>query len=180
MYRYVAFLRGINLGGRRIKNEDLRGRFEEMGLDGVATFRASGNVVFDAGDDDSASLTERIEVELGESLGYEVPVFLRVAEEMLEIAVYQPFDPSHVEASAGKLQVSMLGEAPSAKVRREVLAMASDEDRLDLRGRELFWLPSGGMLESSLDLDAIDALLGPSTRRTKGTIDLIVEKHFAS
>ena len=32
MPRYVAFLRGINLGGRRIKNEDLRSRFVELGL----------------------------------------------------------------------------------------------------------------------------------------------------
>ncbi len=58
--------------------------------------------------------------------------------------------------------------APSAKARREVLAMAADEDRLDLRGRELYWLPSGGMLDSALDLDAIDALLGLSTRADKG------------
>jgi hypothetical protein len=57
--------------------------------------------------------------------------------------------------------------------------MSSDEDRLAIEGRELYWLPSGGMLESSLDLDAIDALLGRSTRRTKGTIEQIVAKHFA-
>ena len=31
MNRYVAFLRGMNLGGRRIKNEELRRHFEEMG-----------------------------------------------------------------------------------------------------------------------------------------------------
>ena len=178
MPRYVAFLRGMNLGGRRIKNEDLRARFERLGLDGVATFRASGNVVFDAGGEDEAALTELIEAGLGGSLGYEVPVFLRASVEVKEAASHEPFDPEQIEASAGKLQVSMLREAPSAKVRREVLAMATDEDRLDLRDRELFWLPSGGMLDSSLDLDAIDALLGPSTRRTKGTIDLIVEKHF--
>ncbi len=180
MPRYVAFLRGMNLGGRRIKNEDLRARFEELGLDGVATFRASGNVIFDAGGDDPAALTELIETGLGESLDYEVPVFLRVAEEMRGVASHEPFDPGLVEASAGKLQVSMLREPPSAKVQREVLAMASDEDRLDLRGRELYWLPNGGMLDSPLDLDAIDALLGLSTRRTKGTVDLIVEKHFAA
>jgi hypothetical protein len=82
-----------------------------------------------------------------------------------------------VAASAGKLQVSMLLEPPGAKVRREVLAMATDEDRLDIRGRELYWLPSGGMLDSSLDLKAIDAALGFSTMRTKGTIDLIAAKY---
>jgi uncharacterized protein (DUF1697 family) len=179
MPRYVAFLRGMNLGGRRIKNEDLRARFEDLGLGDVATFRASGNVVFVAERDDPESLTARIEAGLGESLGYEVPVFLRAAAEIREIATHEPFDSGLVEASAGKLQVSLLREPPGAKARREVLGMASDEDLLEIRGRELYWLPSGGMLDTALDLNAIDALLDPSTRRTKGTIELIAAKHFA-
>jgi hypothetical protein len=57
--------------------------------------------------------------------------------------------------------------------------MASEEDLLALDGRELYWLPRGGMLESSLDLDAIDALLGRSTRRTKGTIEQIAAKYLS-
>ena len=44
MERYVAFLRGMNLGKRRIKNEELRREFEALGFEDVATFRASGNV----------------------------------------------------------------------------------------------------------------------------------------
>jgi uncharacterized protein (DUF1697 family) len=39
--RFVAFLRGMNLGGRRIKNEELRRHFEEMGFEEVSTFRPS-------------------------------------------------------------------------------------------------------------------------------------------
>ena len=46
MARYVAFLRGMNLGNRRIKNHELRAEFERLGFEEVATFRASGNVVF--------------------------------------------------------------------------------------------------------------------------------------
>ena len=179
MNRYVAFLRGMNLGGRRIKNDELRARFEEMGFAEVATFRASGNVIFgvEKGEDEAA-LAERIEAGLSEALGYEVPAFLRSAAEVGEIRMHVPFDPGLVEASAGKLQVSMLLSTPSAAAREEVLALASAEDRLAIRGRELYWLPSGGMLDSPLDLRAIDAILGLSTRRTKGTIDQIAVKHF--
>ena len=46
MTRYVAFLRGMNLGNRRIKNPELAAEFERLGFEDVATFRASGNVVF--------------------------------------------------------------------------------------------------------------------------------------
>lgn len=179
MERYVAFLRGMNLGGRRIKNDELRSRFEDLGLGDVSCFRASGNVIFAAEKGGEGELAGRIEAGLAKSLGYEVPVFLRSAGELRAIAAQEPFDPKRVEASAGKLQVSLLVKKPSAKAGKEVLAMATEEDRLALEGRELYWLPSGGLLESELDLKAIDSILGACTRRTKGTIDQIAAKHFA-
>ena len=120
MDRYVAFLRGMNIGGRRIKNEELRREFEELGLSDVSCFRASGNVIFAADEDDEAMLTVRIEAGLGEALDYEVPVFLRAAAELRAIADRQPFDPNLVEASAGKLQVSLLLKQPKAGGRRAV------------------------------------------------------------
>ncbi|NIP60050.1 MAG: DUF1697 domain-containing protein, partial [Gemmatimonadetes bacterium] len=46
MSRHVAFLRGINLGDRRVKMDRLRRHFEAMDLGDVATFIASGNVIF--------------------------------------------------------------------------------------------------------------------------------------
>jgi uncharacterized protein (DUF1697 family) len=74
MNRYVAFLRGMNLGGRRIKNDELRWHFEEMGFEDVATFRASGNVGFSSsGREAEGKLGQRVEAELDERLGYDVP-----------------------------------------------------------------------------------------------------------
>ena len=180
MARFAAFLRGINVGGHRITNDELRVACEAVGLQDVATFRASGNVIFSAEDgEDPDALVDRIETGLGETLGYEVPVFLRTATEVTEIARHQPFEAKVVESSAGKLQVSLLTTAPSAKARKAVLGLASDLDPLAIRKRELYWLPSGGMLESELDLKAIDAALGISTRRTKGTMEQVAAKFFA-
>src|SRR5436305_3031777 len=151
MCRYVAFLRGMNLGGRRIKNEELRRHFGEMGFEEVATFRASGNVIFSTSSRETeAKLAERVEAELGERLGYEVPVFLRSIEEVAAIAAHEPFDPKLVTKSKGKLQVSLLKKKPTAAARKKVLALATNEDLLAIESRELYWLPSGGLLESSL------------------------------
>lgn len=178
MDRYVAFLRGMNLGRRRIKNEELRRHFEEMGFEEVATFRASGNVVFATPKREAeAKLAQRVEEELDERLGYDVPVFLRSIEEVAAIAAQQPFDPKRVEKFQGKLQVSLLAKKPSAAVKKKVLALATDEDLLAIEGRELYWLPSGGLLESDLDLKAIEALIGADTRRTMGTIEQIAAKY---
>ena len=179
MPRYAAFLRGINVGGHRITNDELCAACEAVGLDGVATFRASGNVVFEAEEvSDPDALAERIETGLGETLGYQVPVFLRTTDEVRDIAAHRPFPAKLVEASAGKLQVNLLARPPAAKAKRAVLALSTDEDQLAFGHRELYWLPSGGQLESELDHRAIDAALGISTRRTKGTMEQIAEKFF--
>lgn len=174
---YVAFLRGMNLGGRRIKNDDLRRHFETMGLEEPATFRASGNVIFSTPKREAeGKLATRVEAELGERLGYEVPVFLRSDEEVAAVAAQAPFDPEALAQSKGKLQVSFLLKKPTAAAKKKALALADDEDLLAIEGRELYWLPSGGISESDLDLKAIDAALGSSTIRTMGTVEQIVAK----
>jgi uncharacterized protein (DUF1697 family) len=178
MDRYVAFLRGMNLGGRRIKNEELRAEFETLGFEEVATFRASGNVVFGTETKEKeGALAERIERGLGEALGYEVPVFLRSCAEVTAISSREPFDSKLVASSAGKLQVSLLQKKPSAAARRRVLALATDEDLLVVDGREVYWLPSGGILDSDLDLKSLEAIVGADTRRTMGTIEQIAARY---
>jgi uncharacterized protein (DUF1697 family) len=177
MDRYVAFLRGMNLGGRRITNDALRTHFEALGCDDVATFRASGNAIF-AKDGRPAELTAELEAGLAEALGYEVPVFLRSAEELSAIAAYEPFDRKHVSASKGKLQIALLTKKPSSAAAKKALALSTDADRLAIEGRELYWLPNGGMSESELDLKVLATILGPTTIRTKGTIDQIAAKYF--
>jgi uncharacterized protein (DUF1697 family) len=173
--RYAAFLRAVNLGrNRRVSGAELCAIFEELGLEDVASFRTSGNLVFEAPRD----MTAQIEKALESTLGYDVGVFLRTAKELGEIASYEPFKPAEAKASKGKLQVSMLSEKPTAAKRKQVLALATDEDLLAFGKRELYWLPSGGTMESTLDRKAIDGLLGPTTLRTKGTVEQLAAKFF--
>jgi uncharacterized protein (DUF1697 family) len=179
--KYAAFLRGINLGPRRrISGADLRTLIEGMGLREVATFRTSGNVVLDADRESEAKLSGRIEKGLAESLGFEVTIFLRPAAEIRTIAGHQPFNRRLVGASEGKLQVVLLSGKPTTRARKDVMALATEEDRLAFGDRELYWLPSGGTRASALDLKLIERLLGSTTMRTKGTMDEIAAKYFAA
>jgi uncharacterized protein (DUF1697 family) len=176
---YAAFLRGMNVGGHRLTNDELRSHFRALGFAEVSTFRASGNVTFaepTAPAPDPDGIRARIEAGLERLLGYAVPTFIRSHEEVRAIAAHEPFAPEQLGASAGKLQVSLLARPPSRAARATVLAMATAEDRLAFGERELYWLPSGGLLESPLELDAIDGLLGVCTRRTKGTIEQIAAR----
>jgi uncharacterized protein (DUF1697 family) len=181
MAEYAAFLRGINVGSaHRIGSGELRAHFEEMGLREVATFRASGNVVFGAAGEPVAELATRIEAGLEASLGYEVAVFLRTAGEVRAIAAHESFAPALVDGSKGRLQVALLSAKPTSGARKQVLALASDEDRLAFGDRELYWLPRAGTQDSALDLKTVGTLLGLTTMRTKNTVDQLAAKYFGS
>jgi uncharacterized protein (DUF1697 family) len=180
MSEYAAFLRGVNVGkAHRVGSAELRGCFERAGLTDVATFRTSGNVAFDGDGASADDLRARIEKALESMLGYDVTVFLRTAQEIRAIAAQEPFARAQVERTRGKLQVIMLTGKPAAGARKSVLGLATDEDALAFGDRELYWLPSGGMSDSGLDLKAIWQVLGTITIRTKGTVDQMAAKFFA-
>ena len=185
MASYAAFLRGMNVGGHRVTNDELRAHFAALGFADVASFRASGNVVFaadrQAGRASAEELRERIEQGLAEALGYAVPTFVRAAAEVRAIAAAAPFAPERLQGSAGKLQVALLASPPSPpspQARAQALSLAGDRDGLVFGERELYWLPAGGVLDSALDMKTIERLLGPMTMRTKGTVEQLAAKHF--
>jgi uncharacterized protein (DUF1697 family) len=175
--RYAAFLRAVNLGkNRRVTNDRLKELFEEAGADEVATFRTSGNVVFET----TSDMARALEGHLEKALGHEMVIFLRTDKEVKEIAAAEPFPAKDVGRSKGKLQVVLLDGKPTAAVKKKALALATDKDRLAFGRRELFWLPSGGYMEAELDRRTLDELLGKSTVRTKGTVDQLAAKYFAA
>jgi uncharacterized protein (DUF1697 family) len=175
---HAAFLRAVNLGAtRKAPSAKLVEIFEGIGLEDVATFRTSGNVVF-AGSGSAEQLTGQIQRALAKGLGFEVPVFLRTAKQLKAIAKQKPFPPKAVEASKGKLQVALLLRKPAATGVREIEALATDDDLLSVKGTELYWLPSGGTQKSPLDMKAIDTALGLNTLRTKGKIQQLYAKFF--
>jgi uncharacterized protein (DUF1697 family) len=178
---HAAFLRGVNLGRqRKTSSADLRACFEGAGFSDVQTFRTSGNVVLDAGREPAKRLTATLERALLDSFGFEVQVFVRTAKEVRAIAAHKPFPAAAVKRSDGKLPVALLGKAPAAATRKQVLAMATDADRLAFEGRELYWLPSGRMRESGLNLRAVEQLTDPWTMRTMATLELLAAKFFGA
>lgn len=78
MGRYVALLRGINVGGKNlIRMPALRACFEEQGFQDVTTYIQSGNVFFESPDRSPARLTERIEAMLSATFDYDASVVVR-------------------------------------------------------------------------------------------------------
>lgn len=145
--RYVAFLRGLNVGGHRVAMPTLKREFEALGLDEVATFIASGNVVFRT-DAALAEVETAIEERLRAALGYDVPAFLRTDAEVAEIAARRPF--AHVEPRWTHHVLLFKRPLSAAAQRRVGEVLRSDYDDFVCVGKELHWMPHGGMSASPL------------------------------
>jgi uncharacterized protein (DUF1697 family) len=166
--RYVAFLRGINIGGRRVTSTQLCGPFETLGFGEVGTFLASGNVTFAT--DETDDLEPRIEAALQSALGFDVDAFIRTAGELARVVAFEPFPPELLDATGGKLQVTFLRDDPDPCAIDAALAHASEQDRLAVAGREWYWLPAAGISTSALDVKAVERALGRGTTRTVNTV----------
>jgi uncharacterized protein (DUF1697 family) len=91
MTRYVALLRGINVGGKNlIKMPALKACFEENGFENVSTYIQSGNVIFEASGRSSVQLTRRIEEMLAEAFDYVPTVVVRNRTQMRAIVERAP------------------------------------------------------------------------------------------
>ena len=91
MPRYVALLRGINVGGKNlIKMPALKACFEANGFEDVATYIQSGNVLFSSIGARPAELTARIEAMLAKTFGYEATVVVRSRTQMRAVVGRAP------------------------------------------------------------------------------------------
>lgn len=171
--RHFAFLRAINVGNRRLTNEQLLAPFVELGFGDVAAYQAAGNVAFRS---DGAIAEDRIEAALADAYGFTTSVFVRSAKEVAAIVGAEPFSPEDRSASAGKLQVTFMRSAPSAAVIRTIADLVPDEDRVQVIGREWYWLPVAGVSTSALPVGQIESLLGEMTMRTLGTVERMSTK----
>lgn len=111
--RYLAFLRGINLGGRTVKMDALRQVFTALGFEQVKTLIASGNVSFFAPRTDPNKLTTTIEAALAKRFGFSIPVIIRTAKSMEALVAARPFGRVRVTPSTG-LWVTLFAQPGSS------------------------------------------------------------------
>ncbi|MBH0781613.1 DUF1697 domain-containing protein [Nocardia bovistercoris] len=91
MNSYAALLRGIMPSNPNMRNEKLRGVFEGLGFDRVATLLSSGNVVFRCADSDEAELEDRIQEALNRELGIAGGTIVRGHEDLRALIDRDPF-----------------------------------------------------------------------------------------
>jgi uncharacterized protein (DUF1697 family) len=133
----VAFLRGINLGRRRPPMTELKRLFEQLGFSDVATFIASGNVVFTTKERDARKLETQIEKHLAARLGYGVDTFVRSDAEVVAVLQARPF--KEMAPAGGAVHVAFLKDALSPAQAKLLEACGTKVDAFAVEGREFYW-----------------------------------------
>jgi uncharacterized protein (DUF1697 family) len=170
MTRYVAFLRGVNVGGHTmVKTSDICQRLASRGFDNVKGYLQSGNIVFDTEDRDAERIAGEVRKVIYGLIEKDVGVFLRTMDQVREMVQLDPFrDVAHGDV---KTFVTFYPVAPKVAVQLPLRSPDGDAEIILVRGREAFGLgyPRDGRY--GVSYGKIEVKLGPSfTTRNWNTI----------
>ena len=165
MTRYVGLLRAVYVGGTgKLPMATLRAMCAEIGFDDVATYIASGNVVFSS-DLDAAAVKDILEARLADYAGKAVPVMIRDTNEIAAILAANPFP----DAAGNKAVVVFLDEPVLDEALAEAVHVKGEE--MALGRREIYIHYVNGQGTSKLRIPAA----GAGTARNMNTVRKLVE-----
>jgi uncharacterized protein (DUF1697 family) len=164
MTAYVALLRAVNVGGRKLIMAELKALAEELGLGSPKTYIASGNLLFTSGKSE-AVLCKLLKEAIGKHMGKEVPVMLRTAAELAGVAADNPFP----NQPGNKVYAIFLDAPPPAGAIAQVKNV--NDERIALGKREIYVAYPSGMGTSKLRIPAA----APGTARNMNTVAKLAE-----
>lgn len=169
---YIALLRGINVGGVRIKMADLRDLLDSLGFSDAQTLLQSGNVVFETDIQDQAGLARKLEAGIENVFGYDVAVMLRSADAIK--AIFDTYPPAEKQETKF-YHVIFLNKTPAPGAIDSLKAVYDGPESIDLRGDELYVYYSEGAGRSKLTTNLIEKHLGVrGTARNWNTVGKLV------
>ena len=108
MKTYIAFLRGINVGGHhKVPMADLKTELQKLGFKNIITILNSGNIIFDYTDEETTTLEQIIATHLEKKLGFPIPTIIRTAEAIQQLLAQNPFSLIEITKDS-RLYISFL------------------------------------------------------------------------
>jgi len=172
--KWAAMLRGINLGKRQLKKDELIAAAEALGYTGARTLLASGNLVFDAGDSTAAEIERDLHESVVKLHVLKSDVFARNLADLRRVIADNPFADA-AEERPSKLLVTFYREPVPAPLLEQVAERYQGPERLRAVGRELYIDFPHGQGESAL-LPVMAKLKFPTnTGRNWNTVTKLAE-----
>ena len=178
--RYVALLRGINVGGKNsVKMNDLVQLLQELDLHKVKTYIQSGNAVFES-DLEEEMLLEMLQKGFFKRFGFESNVLIRSIDEIRDILEKLPFQASEITAAEAAdpdvehLSVYFLKNIPDQKQMDTILEGYSGPDIICSGTREVYLLNHQSIRVSKLAIRT-SKVFASATLRNWNTVNKLYE-----
>lgn len=151
MSKYIAILRGINVGtGRKVPMADLRKLCESLGLQQVQSYIQSGNLVFELSNPEPIpELEARLQKAFSEAFGFEIPVLIRTSEEWTNSIAKNPFLKEE-NVDIDRLHLTFLKELPKSEMLEKIKGFQFLPDRYEIIGKNVFVFCAAGYGTSKL------------------------------
>jgi uncharacterized protein (DUF1697 family) len=167
--QFIALLRGINVGQKKVLMGDLKKALHEFGLKNIQTYIQTGNVIFETNkkaDELSADLTDF----LTRKFGFDIYVFITNKEELKSIVAKNPFQTEE------RLYVTLL-HAKIGKTEKESLEnFNGGNDELSFGDKVIYLYCPGGYGETKLSNSFFESKLKQKcTTRNWRTINKLIE-----
>jgi uncharacterized protein (DUF1697 family) len=92
MNKFIALLRGINVGGnKKVSMDTLKKAMTDAGFANVETLLNSGNVIFETKEVDDLKLTDNLHLLLTKTFGFDIPTLIRSEEQIKKLVQSDPF-----------------------------------------------------------------------------------------
>jgi uncharacterized protein (DUF1697 family) len=141
---YVAFLRGINVGGRTIKMAELKICMEKLGFSNVSTLLQSGNILFESSET-QVDLKSIIERALQTRFGFSVKVQVYTKDALKTVVTKFPFETKDQYHNYAIFFENDL----ETDFSNNVLEIKSDVDKVQKGSGVIYWqVPIGMTLKS--------------------------------
>ncbi len=172
MTTYVAMLRGINVGGKKVvKMDALRAAASAAGLKKVRTYVQSGNVVFERGKRNTESVEGDIRNLVKKGFGFDVTVVVRTKEQLESAVAFLPF----VDEDPEKLHVTFLSDEPASVPAERLEGAKGRTEEFAVRGREVYLYCPDGYGRTKLSNAFLERVLGvPATTRNWRTVNALL------
>lgn len=176
---YIAFLKGINVGGKNIiKMSDLKLMFANMGISDAITYIQSGNILFTS-DDTEEALVKKIEASIFKTFGLNIAVILRTLSELRQLLNCIPFSENDIQeieqnAEGEVFYLFLYREALSESSKERISARKQENDRLEIINRDVYVLFDKTIRNSKL-ANALQKADEYCTSRNIKTINKLVE-----
>lgn len=172
---YIALLRGINVGGNNvIPMKELAALLASIGFENVRTYIQSGNIVFETDSTGEESIRRNISEVIDKRFGVQVPVVLRSAKQLGEVAANNPFLKAGEDEKS--LHVAFLADLPGKPHLAALDPDRSPPDRFKVHGRDVYLHFPNGTARSRLTNDYFDRTLKTtSTIRNWRTVLTLLE-----